>query len=290
MAAVLVPLDGERLAERALPLAAQLAHAIGAELRLVQAISLPPELPLTGLLTGVDQLDVGPRAYLTSQATRIAGESELEATTSFGYGPSASVILGEATSAGASHIVMTTHGRVGLRRAVLGSVAERVVRDSPLPVLLLPAAAEAGSEHRPIRHILLPVDGSVLSHAVIAPVAQLAKAFRADVSLLRVYEHKLAGSDADLSADVAELRRLRVEVRDVTVAGKDPAAQILHMAGVLGVDAMAMATHGRSGLDRLAHGSVTEQVLRHSGLPLVTFGKVALRELTLAARAEVSHA
>ena len=272
MAAVLVPLDGERLAERALPLAAQLAQATGAELRLVQAISLPAEVPLTGLLTGLDQFDAGPMEYLEAQAAHIAGVFDLVATSALGYGPSSSVILSEASAAGASHIVMTTHGRAGLGRAVLGSVAERVVRDSPVPVLLL------------------PVDGSALSHAVIGPVAQLAKAVGADVSMLRVYEQGLAGNDADLSGDVAELRRLRVDVRDVTLAGKDPAAEILRMAEVLGADAIAMATHGRSGLDRWAHGSVTEQVLRHSRLPLVTFGKVALRELVLAARVEVSHA
>jgi nucleotide-binding universal stress UspA family protein len=290
MAMVLVPLDGQRLAERALPLAAHLAQATGAELRLVHAASLPADDSLTVVWAELDQLEHGSKAYLASQAARVAGELELVATTALGYGPSAAFIVGEASAARASHIVMTTHGRAGLARAVLGSVAEQVLRTSPVPVLLLPAAAEAGREDRPIRHILLPMDGSVLSHAVIRPVAQLAATLGADVSLLRVYERGAAANEADLSDAVAELRHLRVEVRDVTVAGNEPATEILHMAGVLGIDAIAMATHGRSGLDRWAHGSVTEQVLRHSRLPLVTFGKVALRELLLQERREVSYA
>jgi nucleotide-binding universal stress UspA family protein len=279
MAVILVPMDGAQLAERAIPLAANLAKATGADLRLVQAIGLPVETPLTGAWTGLDQVDAGAEEYLRRQAAAIGTDFHLRVTTAVGFGPSASVIVSEAGAAGASHVVMTTHGRVGLGRAVLGSVAEQVVRDSPVPVLLLPAAAGRGQEEHVIRHILLPVDGSTFSHAVVGPVGLLAKAVKADVTLLRVYEHGLATNDPDLRSDVGELRRLMFEVRDVTVAAPDPASQILHMATVLEVDAIAMATHGRSGLDRLAHGSVTEQVLRHSSLPVLTFGKVALRAL-----------
>ncbi len=293
---IIVPLDGSLLAERALPLAAMLAGQLVGELRLVEAINLPvgEEMAPWG------DLEEAARAYLQVQADRIAQDQGAGVSTAAHFGTPDAVIIAEAADSDVACVIMTTHGREGLRRAVLGSVAEHVLREAPVPVFLLPAAAE-GRETKAIKRIAVALDGSPLAEAVLEPLCGLARTLGAAVILIRVYgkpespelrEPGLAARVLDQELDSIEglaedyleplagrLRSFGVDTTCVGALGHKPAEAILRLADAEEADLLAMATHGRSGLDRLRHGSVTEDVLRHSHLPLLAFGRAALERL-----------
>ena len=135
---ILVPLDGSSLAEAALPRAVELAEGSGAALLLLRAAHAPT-------LPGVDpteaQVKVVEEAeeYLTDVAKRLAASGLANVRTSVWYGPAAYAIVEGARLHKADLIVMTTHGRSGLRRLILGSVAESVLRGTTTPILLVRA-------------------------------------------------------------------------------------------------------------------------------------------------------
>ncbi len=135
---ILVPLDGSALAESAIATAAEMAQR-GATLMLVRAAE-------AHTLPGVDptdaQVEVVREAeeYLAGVAARLKTQGAGNVETSVWYGPAPSAIVDAARLRGADMIVMTTHGRSGLGRLILGSVAESVLRGTTTPILLLRAA------------------------------------------------------------------------------------------------------------------------------------------------------
>jgi nucleotide-binding universal stress UspA family protein len=150
---VLIPLDGSELAEAILPFAEHVAGPLDAEVVLLQVVE--PPSPIAGLGTGgiigPDALflrQVEARRYLDTVARRLQAKG-LRVRTILGLGPPASEIAATARAERADLIAMTTHGRSGFRRAILGSVADEVLRSSAIPVLAvrkpatIPALTEA---------------------------------------------------------------------------------------------------------------------------------------------------
>lgn len=143
---ILVPLDGSPLAAQALPVAADLAASAGAELLLLQVLlpftELVPALAPTGRLVQappevLDEERERARQYLASEAAAV--RPGLRATPLVEFGYPAEAILHEAERERADMIVMATHGRSGLKRWVLGSVADKVLHAAHAPVLLVRA-------------------------------------------------------------------------------------------------------------------------------------------------------
>jgi nucleotide-binding universal stress UspA family protein len=139
---IMVPLDGSRLAETALGSAADLAKdnpgATLTLLRATEAGTLPGADPTEAQVTVVREAET----YLEQVAARLRAEGVEGVKTSVWYGPPAPSIVEAARIAGTDLIVMSTHGRSGLGRLILGSVAESVVRGTTTPILLLrPSAA-----------------------------------------------------------------------------------------------------------------------------------------------------
>jgi nucleotide-binding universal stress UspA family protein len=132
---ILVPLDGSSLAEIALPEAAELARG-GATLVLLRAAE-PVRLPAADPTDSQVEIVREAEDYLASVAgwARKAGVAEVQ--TSVSYAPAAEAIIAAARVRNVDLIVMSTHGRSGLGRLVLGSVAETVVRGTTTPILLL---------------------------------------------------------------------------------------------------------------------------------------------------------
>jgi nucleotide-binding universal stress UspA family protein len=146
---VLVRLDGSALAESALTTAVEMAQARGASLMLVRAAEAQT---FPGVDPGEAQIRVVQEAesYLAGVAERLKGEGLAKIETSVWYGPAAATIVDAARARRASLIVMTTHGRGGLGRLILGSVAESVLRGATTPILLVrapeaPVMAPAGA-------------------------------------------------------------------------------------------------------------------------------------------------
>jgi nucleotide-binding universal stress UspA family protein len=189
-------------------------------------------------------------------------------------------------------IAMSTHGRSGVRRLVLGSVAEEVLRRSTIPVLCYPhVEPDLTLERKPIQHILLTTDLSHHSLRPFEPVLALAKTLGCRVTVLHVVPALLAvPQGAPLapplcSADLAEeIDRARehvaeqcaplgddVDLTTEVITHDEPAEGIVEYAQRNGADLIALSTHGRSGFARLALGSVAEDVLRSSPVPVLSF-------------------
>lgn len=295
---ILVPLDGSARAERALPVAAQLARARNATLSLLRVV---PDLldvggyvvpPVATDTAAAEREEFEARDYLSSVAKRPVLHG-LRVEQAVGFGVPAQVILDTIKSSAIDGVVIGSHGRTGLSRWVMGSIAQAVVRHSTAPVLLLrqqgPALDELDGRERPFR-ILVPLDGSELAEAAIAPAQAMGEAFSEsgtyEIHLARVIPFINTASpdplrDAARAEATAELDRVAQQVTAATGANAhvttsvvmeiDVADALARMtrAGELvtgslisdGCDLIAMATHGRTGLARLAIGSVTERVL-----------------------------
>jgi nucleotide-binding universal stress UspA family protein len=191
---------------------------------------------------------------------------------------------------GADLIVIATRGHTGLKRAWLGSTAERVVRHAPCPVLTVPARRQTarGKGILPIRlkRIVVPIDLSEFSLQALPYAVAFAQKFGAEVILLHVIEPEFPppevgrvrleapGRDEE---NVAEdyLKRLRQEVLDedlrvrTTVRNGVPFQEITRAATSLGADLIVLTTHGHTGLKHVFLGSTAERVVRHADCPVL---------------------
>lgn len=293
MAKVLVPLDGSELAERALPLAAAVAHLTGSGLKLVEAAVRPTSLEV-GM--GFEGLLEAAQDYLNKRSAMLRERYQLHVTSQAVIASAVKLIVDQAARPAVSAVVMSTHGRTGPLRMLMGSVAEGVLRKSPNPVYLVSSRAPEGPAVARIKHILVPLDGSAVSYSVLAPVRQLAQAAGACLTLFRIFDEgeeltdrngATTGQQWDMLAAKADLYfapvKAHLRAAGLQVAADwttgDPAREILAQADFVHADLVALATHGRSGFDRLRHGSVAEGVLRHAKVPVMTFGPAALKRL-----------
>ncbi len=290
---IVVPLDGSALAERALPLAGKIARAAGAELRLVlvhhqmpaSAIPVPQVVP-----ADYDrQVRDAERGYLAQVAERVRGGGATVATALLD-GAVGATIATEVEQAKADLVVMTTHGRGAVSRFWVGSVADELVRTLSVPVLLL--RPESEQDHGLPRRILVPLDGSPRAERALEHAVEFAKLTGGALELLQVVPPIVPllpdaaplmppvmppGSDELLVQSAREyldrqaerLRATGVETRVSVLVDASPAAAIVEIAERDGTDLIAIATHGASGIRRVVLGSVTDKVLRTSGLPLL---------------------
>ncbi|MBI3978090.1 MAG: universal stress protein [Chloroflexi bacterium] len=270
---IIVPLDGSPIAESTLPLAAGIARRLGARLVLIQAVTpawwLAAEPAPTAIAIGPDVVDAllaGAGEYLEPVAERLR-RSDLSVETEAVLGSAASVIAERAAAEPGTLVVMATHGRSGLSRAVLGSVALAVVGAGICPVLLV--RPDAPQPQLP-RRIVVPLDGSARSEAILPIVEGLARTVGAAVVLCRVRSGGELPNDVDrylgTVAEQLERRGLSVDARQLD---GDPAGAIVEAAGLVDADLVAMATHGRTDLGSLVFGSVAEQVLARAPAPVL---------------------
>jgi nucleotide-binding universal stress UspA family protein len=181
-------------------------------------------------------------------------------------------------------IVMPTHGRTGVERVVLGSVTERVLRTAAVPVLTL--NPEATPYRYPFESVLVPIDGSGPADRALELGVDVATAYGAAIDLLSVVDVASLGIDvhSEVQTDVLAERAESVvdDARDYADANGASAVQTTVEFGTAvhraisayidehDVDLVVLGTHGRSGLDRLLLGSVTERVVRTATVPVLT--------------------
>ena len=301
---IMVPLDGSALSEQALPLACRIASSAQAGVHLVQvhapiynietADVRPGAVPTIDTTLDHD-IRAGERSYLAALQRRLTDEHEIKTTTALLDGPIIDALRRHAVAISADLIVMTTHGRGAVSRFWLGSVADGLVRQSHAPVLL--ERPNTPPAHRPapfqMQHILIPLDGSKLAESIIEPAVALGELLGACYTLLHVLDPLLlvgaapllytAVPDAEverereLSAEryldgVAErLRERGLNVTTRVMLSPSPAPAILEQAHEAGVDLIALATHGRSGLERVMLGSAADKVVRGAETPVLVY-------------------
>ncbi|TVP58237.1 MAG: universal stress protein [Gemmatimonadales bacterium] len=310
---ILVPLDGSRFGEHALPPALAFARKLGAELNLA-TVALPasPEVdsPDRGMPRGEDARDRG----LARATSYLDGVTDRIRETGFEGAVKAEVISAGNTShslvrhlieVDADLVVMTTHGRGPIQRAWLGSTADGVIRRSPVPVLLLRPEEEEGDEgsanltldleagHIPYRRVLVPLDGSRSAEEVLAITPPLTED-DATFTLLKVVAPFIPGGSPYLPHVVRETRdeavvesasrdylddaasRFDLGGRSVEIRTRlqgQAGMSILEVARDEAIELIAISTTGRGGVARMLLGSVADKVIRGSPCPVLVYRK-----------------
>jgi nucleotide-binding universal stress UspA family protein len=285
---ILVPLDGSELAERALAPALTLGAQAEDLVMLLRAVipekTLAPDVynqTSPGILWPDQALEPTHREALDYLETIQKSKSltQPQVLVKVVEGDVAEVILDTVAVEQVGLIVMSSHGYAGVTRWMLGSVAEKLLHSALCPVLVIRSP-------QPIRHMLIPLDGSELSEKALAPGLAVAAGLGCDVTLLRAVKRVQmseierldqceSGLGLRLVDDLHEeaeayLSRLATTYRPSglrmeTIVLHEPAGDsILHYTERHGIDLIAMSTHGRTGLQRWVYGSVTEKML-HGG-------------------------
>jgi nucleotide-binding universal stress UspA family protein len=293
---VMVPLDGSRFAEQALPFAVAVARSAAADLELVRVrpmlpLGLPDDEARQYLHQTGEQLTP---AMQGSVRTRVLSQpSEALDYAPPGSGAIASALRRRALEPEVALVVMATHGMGGLKRAWLGSVADALIRMSPRPVLLARPDAEdfslAAAADRGFHHIVIPLDGSEAAEKVVPIAESFGDGFGARFTLLRVispvtWQVPTAPYPVPpifgvpLSEDVAveyldglaaEMRSRGLDVATHVSQGVSPAALIAQYAEEHGADLIAIGTEGAGGVRRFLLGSVADKVVRGSDVPVL---------------------
>jgi nucleotide-binding universal stress UspA family protein len=180
-------------------------------------------------------------------------------------------------------VVMGTHGRRGVRRMLLGSVTEEVIRRAPCPVYTIQADVDDAPDQA-VRRVLVPVDFSEASETAVQHAVEVAKTYGAEVHLLHVVEEVVYPSAYGVEPALFPSDEVvaRVEKTLGEMARSDLGYEHVQVAATIGyapmtildyvqeneIDLVVIATHGRAGLDRMLLGSVAERVIRQSPVPV----------------------
>jgi nucleotide-binding universal stress UspA family protein len=282
LSTILVPLDGSALAEQALPVAERVARAAQARVILTRVVPA-----YSGTETSVDaSVALAARKNLDEIASRLR-RAQITVEVALREGDAATQIVGTVEARCADLIIMSTHGRSGVGRWLYGSVADAVIRLAQVPVMLIPSevSVQWPTARRP--RVLVPLDESRLSEAVLGPAVELATGLDAEVVLVEVVawpplvysdpiellpydpEEQLAEARGYLADVATRLRNSGASVRCLADVGRAPAETIVRLARDEHADLIAMATHGRSGVARVVLGSTTTGTLQHAGVPLL---------------------
>lgn len=281
---ILVPLDGSERAERALPLAISVARATQASVTLARVIQTSAwggprlgDLIAPQVITEILEDEAREaRRYLDGVAERLRARQIATVSTVIEHGEPGAALLETERAAGTDLVVMATHGRTGLGRAAVGSVADHILRKGMAPVLLVRAAGEQ-REAVSFAHALIPLDGSTIAEEALTAIPALAGALIGRLTLVQVVDPEaLAGETEEAQCYLSEVRgRLTrslhgavAEIATVVLYGEAP-EQIVSCAAGAGCDLIVMATHGRGGLSRVAFGSTADAVLRAAEMPIL---------------------
>lgn len=296
---ILVGVDFSDGSTAALDHAAFIAAQLGANLHVLH-VWHPPELSMPSERTAGGSFD-SLESVAESHATREL-ESFLKSARERGVpvrhwftelGVPSTTIVNVAARQKYDLIVLGTHGRTGVAHAVLGSVAERVVRRAPCPVLTVraPAKPRVGA----IRRVLVPVDYSEGSRRALRYAARLATSLGAELDVVHVWDRPSYVSEdvvlhgpGDTRRSLAELIRENAEQQmqeflasasaDAGGRGARPSHRLLsgEPASTLitelekgAHDLVVIGTHGRSGVARFLLGSVAEKLVRYSTVPVL---------------------
>lgn len=299
---ILVPFDGSAFAERALPAALAIARGTGAAVELVHVHEPLP--PSGGAPMYEPRFDHENRAAvcrtLDALEQRLARGAGLSIRLTCLTGHVTKTLEERIATSGADLVVMSTHGASGLVRALMGSVADHVVRHVRVPILLVrPGAPGPLTAETPLfDHMLFPLDGSELATQITEPALALASPGHTVLTLLHVIvipiaaawlphpssgipvsqvdvDQRQRGVTTHLEAVASRLRARGFTTRVAVQQHAQVSRCILDFALQHEVDLIAMSTHGRGGIGRALLGSVADAVCRQATLPVLAFRPAA---------------
>lgn len=271
---ILVPLDGSHLSEQVLPYVRMLAGSLGLPVHLFRAFGpISDELadPLHGRY--VDAVATSYRVeatdYLATIKKTLAGIGT-PVTCTAREGRPAHLIVEEAEEDPGTLIAMSTHGRSGVSRWLMGSITNKVLHATKAPLLVVRASeGEDAVPPSELTSIIVPLDGSPLAEESLSHATDLAKAMKLNVILVRVESDGEEVSDNYLHEVRDRLSQDGVTSVEKRVLHGHAAVNIVDLAHDTAQSLVAMTTHGRSGIGRWVLGSVTDRVVRYSGDPVL---------------------
>ena len=281
---MIVPLDGSHLAEQVLPYVHVVGKGLQCPITLVRVFDVP------AMLEGVagstidrvaDELRADAGRYL-ERVKNTLNDIGTEVSVVGKQGDAASVIIEEAEKGSTTIVMISSHGRSGVTRWAMGSVAEKVLQATNDPLLIIRDGTGEGTSLSEgykdfedwkallnVSNIIIPLDGSSLSEQVIPHAVAFANSLGVPVTPVRVSNSP--NDDADNSEYLKNVaKRIRdegLQSSDGEVLNGNPATAIIQITETIPNSLVAMTTRGRSGIQRWVMGSVTDRVVRHSNAP-----------------------
>lgn len=290
---VLVPLDGSKFAESALPLALSISRRTNADIHLSTVQEPVPSFAYDEWENAAAEWS---DQYLASVSERLTPHAGGSVTVALLSGHVVDTLEDEAEAQRADLVIMATHGRGMLSRAWLGSVADSFLHHTNRPVLVVRpedgAVPELGTD-RAFKKILVPLDGTELSECMLEHAVEFGQLFDAAYHLVRVVPYpidiaspylphtvqlnqglvddaKVAATEY-LDAQAESLAQKGLTVDTAVLVDAQPGHGILKEVNAAACDLIAMSTHGRKGLSRAILGSAADKVLRGTHVPVLLY-------------------
>ena len=295
---IMVPTDGSGFDREAIRVALRIAERSEAKVRLVRVLATGSFFEMAATTEGAvvaPDLVFSERERALSELYALAAEcraaSKADIRVDLHAGPISDVLQGYARRNDVDLIVISTHARSGLSRLSLGSVTDSLIRHTTIPVLVVkPSMSYLNPQVREVfRRIVVPLDGSSLAEQILPRVLTLAQLEDAEITLLNVLvpqsysqreiaDPSLPWWDKDISVAqsylvriAGGLRRTGVPVTTDIVISENIAGAIGDFASREKADLIAIATHGRGGLNRVLHGSVADAIMHSTRMSMLVF-------------------
>lgn len=276
---ILVPTDGSEHAAAALEYATDIAHRFDSTV-------YPYHVVDSRLLENAPHYDsvLADGERLVRSVEEQLAEANIQVEGGLATGVPNKAIIDYANDHDIDLIVMGSHGRTGAERFLLGSVTEKVLRRSDVPVLTVKLQEDEAVSY-PFTDILVPTDGSEGAEAALDPALALAAEYGSTLHTLSVVDVMALGPDvrtelimeglvesAQSAVDAVEERAVSAGATEVAAAVEIgyPYSEIQAYVEANDIDLVVMGTHGRSGISRHLLGSVTEKLVRTCPAPVMT--------------------
>jgi nucleotide-binding universal stress UspA family protein len=269
MEKLLLASDRSEFSEGAIREAIKLAKKYGSKLYVISVTETPDIRAYNYPLATFENLEIVTRQHLESLKERAEKEGldceiiERRGTETYKY------IVDEAAKNNVEMIIMGRRGRTGITRVVMGSVTANVIGDAPCKVLVVPRLARITFEK-----ILVPTDGSIFSNLASREAISIAKRFGSSLIVLSVAKKDenlpVAEASVGMVKEVAVKEGIKVEA--LTLIG-NPHEVIVDTADKKKAGFIVIGSHGKSGMERLLTGSVTERLIGHAGCPVLVVRK-----------------
>jgi len=280
---ILVPLDGTELAEKALPYAKSIAKLKNSKVILF-AVSLT---------IFVERRDRLFSSYLEVKAEELREEG-INASVATSYGDVAQEIVKYTNNNKLDLIVMATHGYSGAKQWMFGSITQKVLYSTEIPVLLI--KTKSANITGEFNRILVPVDGSPFSESTFPFAADLTRNTKKEILLLHICEPPVVPSyglrpinptwkkyrdemweemeklsTIYLRKAMAELKKKKVKVKSRVIRAQtgEVTKTILQVSKEENVDLIVIATQGRAGVRRWVYGNVANKIVEGFSLPIL---------------------
>lgn len=296
---ILVPLDGSKEAERVVGIAAGLARTFGARITLLGVAESSVEVDgrqrtprerehLELFKKQLAEARAAFKKYLDGVQKRL-DKYRVKSAVAVEDGRPSEEIVKAARDRGADLILLLSRCDAELAPGILGSVTDRVLRSSTIPLLIASPDMQIPDDSLMVRHVLVPIDLSQISSKAIPVAVSIGKAFHAELRFLRVTPQvfypgmaigspyasnvALGGAVRDealkaLEGILGDARKQGVKAEGQAGTGS-PATVIIQVAASLDDCIIVMSTHGLGGLQRMVLGSVTDKVVRGTGRPVL---------------------